>query len=121
MSEKAKARQDNTLQRRELVDEILREGADYNFPKIHLISDYAEQIPKFSSLPQYSTDITEYMHMEFKDAYRHSNNVNSLSQIVTTCTRDHTFTMKDLTICACKSIRQQADTIACVGEKPTRN
>ncbi|KAF8421955.1 hypothetical protein EV426DRAFT_535878, partial [Tirmania nivea] len=28
----------------ELVDEILKDGAHYNFPKIHLISHYAEQI-----------------------------------------------------------------------------
>ena len=61
VSEKAKARQDNTLQRRDLVDEILREGAHYNFPKIYLISHFAEQIPKFGSLPQYSKDITEYI------------------------------------------------------------
>ena len=42
-----------------------------------------------------------------------------MSQSVTTYTRDHTFAMKDLTIRAWKSIRQQADTIACVGEQPT--
>ena len=101
------------------MDEILREGSHYNVPKIHLISYFAEQIPKFGSLLQYSTDITEYMHKAFKDAYRRSNKVDSLSQIVTTYTRDHTFAMKDLTIRAWKSIQQQADTIACVREKPT--
>ena len=51
VSEKAEGRQDNTLKRRDLVDEILREGAHYNFLKIHLISHYTEQIPKFGSLP----------------------------------------------------------------------
>ena len=76
VSEKAKACPNNTLQRRDLVDEILSEGAYYNFPKIHLISHFAEQIPKFGSLPQYSTDITEYMHKAFKDAYRRSNKVD---------------------------------------------
>ena len=106
VSKKAKARQYNTLQRRDLVDEILREGVHYNFLKIHLISYFAEQIRKFGRLPQYSTDITEYMHKAFKDAYRRSNKVDSLSQIVTTYTRDHTFAMKDLTIHVWKSIRQ---------------
>ena len=119
VSETAKARQNNTLQRRDLVDEILREVAHYNFPKIHLISHFAEQIPKFGSLPQYSTDITEYMHEAFKDAYRRGNKVDSLSQIVTTYTRDHTFAMKDLTIRAWKSLQQQADTTTCVVAKPT--
>ena len=120
-SEKAKARQDNTLQCQELVDEILWEGAHYNFPKIHLIFHYAKQVPKFGSLPQYSTDITEYMHKGLKDAYRRSNKVDSLSQIVTTSNRDHTFAMKDLTISTWKSIRQKADPTARVGEDPTRS
>ncbi|KAF8430916.1 hypothetical protein BGX38DRAFT_1073829, partial [Terfezia claveryi] len=48
----------------------------YNFPKIHLISHYAEQIPKFGALDQYSTDISEAMHKGFKDAYRRSNKVD---------------------------------------------
>ena len=121
MSEKAKVRQENSLQHWELVDEILRKGMYYNFPNIHLIFYYTEQIPKFGSLPQYSTDIIEYIHKRFKDAYCHSNKVNSLFQILTTYTRDHTVAMKDLTICAWKSIRQQADTTACVGEKSTGN
>jgi len=89
-SEKAKVCQGNNLERRELVDEILREGAHYNFPKIHLISHYAEQIPKCGALGQFSTDISETMHKPFKDAYRRSNRVDSMSQVVTTYTRDHT-------------------------------
>ena len=80
------------------MDEILREGAHYNFPKIHLISHYAEQMPKFDALGQFSTDISEIMHKTFKDAYRRSNRVDSMSQVVTTYTSDHTFAMKDLTI-----------------------
>ncbi|KAF8435256.1 hypothetical protein BGX38DRAFT_1072558, partial [Terfezia claveryi] len=50
-----------------------KEGSHYNFPKIHLISHYAEQIPKFGTLGQYSTEISETMHKAFKDAYRRSN------------------------------------------------
>jgi hypothetical protein len=97
-SEKIKLQKENTMERQGLVEEILTEGAHYNFPKIHLISHYAEQIPKFGALGQYSTDISEAMHKGFKDAYRRSNKVDSTSQIVTTYTRDHTFAMKDLTI-----------------------
>jgi hypothetical protein len=97
-SEKAKIRQGNSFERQELVDEILKDGAHYNFPKIHLISHYAEQIPKFGGLGQYSTEISETMHKPFKDAYCRSNRVNATSQIISTYTRDHTFAMRDLTI-----------------------
>jgi len=83
-----------------LVGEILREGAHYNFPNIHLISHYAEQIVKFGVLGQFSTDIVEAMYKGFKDAYRRSNKVNATRQIITTYTRDNTFAMKDLTISA---------------------
>ncbi|KAF8440641.1 hypothetical protein BGX38DRAFT_1205503 [Terfezia claveryi] len=79
--EKVKLQQGNTFERRELVDEILKEGSHYNFPKIHLISYYAEQIPKFGTLSQYSTEISETMHKAFKDAYRRSNRVDTLLQI----------------------------------------
>ena len=116
-SEKARLRQENTLERRKLVDEILKDGAYYNFPKIHLISYYAEQIPKFGVLDQYSTGISETMHKAFKDAYRQSNRVNSISQIVTTYTRDHTFAMKDLTIKTWNWVREEGELTGGVGKK----
>ncbi|KAF8424774.1 hypothetical protein BGX38DRAFT_1107275, partial [Terfezia claveryi] len=74
------------------------QGAHFNFPKVYLISHYAEQILKFGALAQYSTDISEAMYKGLKDAYRRSNRVNATPQIVTTYTRDHTFAMKDLTL-----------------------
>ena len=64
-SQKAKLSQENTFQCQELVDDILREGAHYNFPKIHLISHYTEQFSKYGALKQYSTDISEFMHNFF--------------------------------------------------------
>ncbi|KAF8430317.1 hypothetical protein EV426DRAFT_13691 [Tirmania nivea] len=105
-SERVKARQENALERQELVNEMLKEGAHYNFTKIHLISHYAEQIPKFGALGQYSTDISEAMHKGFKDAYRRSNKVDATTQIITTYTRDHTFAMKDFAIRTWSRIRE---------------
>ena len=105
-SEKLKLHHTDALQCQELVGEILREGAHYNFLKIHLISYYVEQIVKFGVLGQFSTDITEAMHKGFKDAYRHSNKVNTTCQIITTYTRDHTFAIKDLMISAWTRIRE---------------
>jgi len=99
------------------VYEILKDGAHYNFPKIHLISHYAEQIPKFGVQGQYSPKISETMHKAFKDAYRRSNRVNSMSQIVTTYTRDHTFAMKDLTIKTWNRVREEGELTGGVGKK----
>ena len=105
-SEKLKLHHADGLQCQEWVAEILREEAHYNFPKIHLIFHYTEQIVKFGILGQFSTDIAEAMHKRFKDAYRHCNMVNATRQIITTYTRDHTFAMKDLTISAWTRIRK---------------
>ncbi|RPB22308.1 hypothetical protein L211DRAFT_788786 [Terfezia boudieri ATCC MYA-4762] len=60
--------QENTLQYRELVNEILQEGVHFNFLKVHLISYYIEQIPKFVALAQYSMDISEAIYKGLKDA-----------------------------------------------------
>ena len=89
------------------MNEMLREGAHFNFPKIHLISHYAEQITRFGALGQYSTDISEAMHKGLKDAYRRSNKINSIDQIITTYTRDHTFSMKDLSIKSWTQAREE--------------
>ena len=106
VSEKAKVWEANALERQELVETILKDGSYFNFPKLHLLTHYAEQIPRFGALTQYSTDITESMYREFKDAYRRSNKVESMDQILTTYTRYHTFIMKDLEIHTWNSVRQ---------------
>jgi len=115
VSEKAKLPQEDALEHRNLMDEILREGAHYNFPKMHPISHYVEQIPKFSALKQYSTDISECMYKGFKETYQRSSKVNAISQMITNYTRDHIFIMKDLTIDVWNRIRQGEDSTADVG------
>ncbi|KAF8420153.1 hypothetical protein BGX38DRAFT_1108717, partial [Terfezia claveryi] len=107
--ETIKQHQENTLERKELVDKILKDGAHYNFLKIHLIFHYTKQIPKFGALSQYSTDISEAMYKRFKDVYHRSNKVDATPQIITTYTRDHTFAMKDFTISAWSRIRELND------------
>ncbi|KAF8445152.1 hypothetical protein BDZ91DRAFT_642868, partial [Kalaharituber pfeilii] len=57
----------------QLVKEILEEKSHFNFPKIHLISHFSDQISNYGSLSQYSTEICESMHKELKDAYHRSN------------------------------------------------
>jgi len=110
--EKVKLHHKDALERRNLMDKILREAAHYNFPKMHLISHFEQQIPKLGALKQYSTDISECMHKGFKEAYRRSNKVNATSQMITNYTRDHTFIMKDVTIDVWNRIRQVEDPTA---------
>ena len=117
MSEKAKMHQANTLERRELVDDILKEGAHYNFPKMHLISHDPEQIPKFGALGQFYTEISECMYKSLKDAYRRSNKVNVTSQIITNHTQDHTFIMKDLPIKAWAEAKETGNPTQHVGKR----
>ncbi|KAF8430740.1 hypothetical protein BGX38DRAFT_1083510, partial [Terfezia claveryi] len=63
----------------------------FNYPKLHLLTHYAEQVIQFGTLPQYSTEITESLHKPLKDAYKRSNRVDATIQILDTHSRDHAF------------------------------
>jgi len=63
----------------------------FNFPKIHLLLHYMEQIREFGELVQYSTEVAESMHATFKDAYRRSNHNDVAVQLFETYTRQHLF------------------------------
>ncbi|KAF8415918.1 hypothetical protein EV426DRAFT_706043 [Tirmania nivea] len=82
----------------ELVDDLLNTGAHYNFPKMHLISHFADQIAKYGSLPQYSTEICEASHKPLKDIYQRSNHVNPIPQIIRIYTQTHNFAMRERNI-----------------------
>ena len=69
-SKRLKLNEELRLERSELENEVLSEGASFNFPKMHLISHFTEQISKYGSLPQYLTDICEASHKPLKDGYR---------------------------------------------------
>ncbi|KAF8458604.1 hypothetical protein BGX38DRAFT_1082355, partial [Terfezia claveryi] len=75
-----------------LASKDLRWG-HYNFPKMHLISHFADQIGKYGSLPQYSTEICKVSHKPLKDAYRRTNHINAVPQIIHAYTRAHSFAM----------------------------
>ncbi|KAF8430608.1 hypothetical protein BGX38DRAFT_1074730, partial [Terfezia claveryi] len=47
--------------RASLVTDILGQ-ATFNYPKLHLLTHYSQQVVQFGSLPQYSTEITEALH-----------------------------------------------------------
>ena len=54
--------------------EFIEEGSDFNFPKIHLMQHFREQIQQFGSLKQWSTEIGETSHKkQIKDGFNSSN------------------------------------------------
>jgi len=59
--------------------------ADFNFPKIHLMSDWVEQICQYGALQQDSVERHEQAHaMNLKDGWNASNhNLNNLPQVIT--------------------------------------
>ena len=80
-----------------MVQDVLAQ-AEFNFPKMHLLSHYSSQIKDFENLPQYFMEITEALHKPLKDAYRRSNWVEAAEQILDTITRDHALHMRELNI-----------------------
>jgi len=59
--------------------------ADFNFPKIHLMSHWVEQICRYRALQQYSAERHEHAHkLNLKDGWKASNhNLNYLPQVIT--------------------------------------
>jgi hypothetical protein len=91
VTQKRKLEAQQTKEAQLVADEILAESAHYNFPKLHLVTHYADQIRQYGSLPQYSTEPCETSHKALKDAYRHSNHVDATPQIIRTYTRQYKF------------------------------
>jgi len=65
---------------------------------MHLISYFADQITRYGSLPQYSTEICEASHKALQDAYRLSKHINAIPHIIRTYTRAHSFAMRERNI-----------------------
>ena len=86
------------MEQAELEQDLLTEGAHYNFRKMHLISYFPDIISQFGSLGQYSTDICKASYKAFKHAYHRSNYINILTQLIDMYTRTHSFAMRELNI-----------------------
>jgi len=82
------------------MNQVLVEDSHFNFPKMHLIMHWADQISRYSSLPQFSMEICETSHKAFKQAYRRSNHVDSISQIIKNYSRVHNLAVRKLEIAA---------------------
>ena len=98
-TQRAKQTVEDRIERQQAVQDILQQG-NFNFPKLHLLSHYGSQISDFGTLPQYSTEITEALHKPLKDAYKRSNRVDAVEQILDTISRDYAIQMKELNLVA---------------------
>jgi len=94
--QKARAAAEDKEERAYLVNQALVEDSHFNFTKIHLIMHWADQISRCGSLPQFSTEICETSHKAFKQAYRHSNYLDSIPQIIKGYSRSHNLAIREL-------------------------
>jgi len=74
--------------------------ADFNFPKIHLMSHWAKQIRRYGALQQYSAERHEQAHKtNLKDGWNASNyNLNYLPQVITFQRRILCFEIRELNL-----------------------
>jgi len=72
----------------------------FNFPKMHLMMHWADQISHYGSLPQFSTEICETSYKAFKEAYRRRNHQDSIPQIIKGYGRAHNLAVRELEIAA---------------------
>jgi len=99
-AQKARAAAEDRDERAYLVNQVLVEDSHFNFPKIHLIMYWADQISHYGSLPQYSTEFCKTSHKALKDTYRRSNRDNSIPQIIQGYTRSHSLAVRELELAA---------------------
>jgi hypothetical protein len=105
--------------------------ADFNFPKIHLMSHWAEQIHQYGALQQYSAERHEQAHKTYlKDGWNASNhNLNYLPQVITFQHRILCFEIRELNVqalaqrwensaAACKVFHSGADLAAPLSSQP---
>jgi len=80
------------------VNHALVEDSHFNFSKIHLLMHWSNQISQYGSLPQFSMEICEASHKPLKEAYRQSNHIDSIPQIIKGYGHAHSIVVKELAI-----------------------
>ena len=81
-AQKAHALVEDREERVYLVNQALVADSHFNFPKIHLLMYWSNQISQYSSLPHFSMEIYEASHKPLKEVYRWSNHIDSTPQII---------------------------------------
>jgi len=68
-AQKARKLAEDREKRAYLVNQALVEDSHFNFPKIHFLMHWSDQISQYGSLPQFSTEICEASYQALKEAY----------------------------------------------------
>ena len=97
--------------------EYIEEGSDFNFPKIHLIQHFRDQIQRFGSLKQWSTEIGESSHKrQIKDGFNASNKTGDYyTQVINFYLRCDAFTVRKANLAAMsgKQTRKPGPEVVC--------
>jgi len=80
------------------MNQVLVQDSYFIFPKIHLMMHWADQISRYGSLAQFLTEICETSHKAFKEAYRRSDHVDTIPQIIKSYSRGHNLAVRELEI-----------------------
>jgi len=81
-----------------LVNQALVEDSHFNFPKIHLLMHWSDQISQYGNFSQFSMKICQASHKPLKEAYRWSNHINSILQRTKGYGQAHSIPVKELEI-----------------------
>jgi len=92
------------------IDDSKELDADFNFPKIHLMSHWVEQIPWYGAVQQYSAERDEQAHTtNIKDGWNAtSHNLNYLLQVITFQRRILCFEIRELNLQALAQAREKS-------------
>lgn len=79
---------------------MLRDGAHFNFPKLHMLTHFRSQIERFGCLEMWSTELGESLHRTLvKDPYRRLNKCGDyILQILNETLKDDAFVMRKMNI-----------------------
>jgi len=79
--------------------ELIHSESNFKFVKMHLISDFRDQIYIFGNIPIYSTEYAELAHKEqIKDRWPRSNNIDAARQIRSSYGRQYAIRMRILNL-----------------------
>ena len=94
--------------------EFVEEGSDFNFPKIHLMQHFREQVQRYGSLKQWSTEIGESSHKrQIKDGFNASNKTGDYyTQLINFYLRSDAFVVRKAILNALLGQQRPTDTVA---------
>jgi hypothetical protein len=89
-------------------------NADFNFPKIHLMSDWVKQVRRYRALQQYSAERHEQAHKtNLKDGCNASNhNLTNLPQVIIVHCRILCFEVREVNLQSL-TLRRENSAAAC--------